>query len=197
MFDALQTLFSGSPIGAGPSLSLEEDARLRLSLHADEPVERFVRGRAQRVGSTLWAVTPRRLHCVTLSGKRPSRAHPHDSIERIEALMGKWGATLRVHVAATREVIFAADPGMSDAFVEALAGYCPSVPAPGKLVAPAPAPSAAVIEHYASDTVPSGAVSASNSERLLDSLRQAAELRDKGHLSEEEYAAAKRRLLGM
>jgi hypothetical protein len=195
MLEAFEILFSGATRLVTAPLSAAEEGLLQRALAPNEPLERYLRGRGERVGWMLWALTPERLHCLTVNGKRPPRAHAHGSVVSIEAVRGKWGATVLVRTNEARELMFAADFAQSDDFLEALVSYSPNVVAPPKL-APAPPPPRAPV--VAARSVAASAPVAGETEptRLLESLREAATLREKGLLTDEEFAALKRKLLG-
>jgi hypothetical protein len=196
MFEELEILFSGgSKVIAGP-ISPEEQALLTRSLQAGEPVQRYVRGRGERVGWMLWALTPERFLSVNLKGKRPPRLLAHAQVTAVDAVRGKWGAELRVDAGDVREVIFAADHALSDRFLEALVTYCPTVVPPPKLVVPEP-PSELGVVAPAWPRAQSPVADGADSERLVEALREAAHLREKGLLTDEEYSALKRKLLGI
>ena len=192
MFEEFEILFSGATRLVTAPLSPAEEALVQRSLAPDETLERYLRGRGERVGWMLWALTPQRLLCVTVNGKRPPRAHVHGAVVGVEAIRGKWGATLHVHTSTTREVIFAADLALSDDFVEAFVNYCPNVAAPPKLAPPEPPPP----ERVPASLVASPPRGDAESGRLVEALREAAALREKGLLTDEEFAALKRKLLG-
>jgi hypothetical protein len=208
MFDVFNTLIDGaSKLAPGP-LRPNELQLLQRLLQPGELVEAHVRGRAEGSGWIVWALTPQRLLCVDMKGKRAARSHGHGAVRSVTAITGKWGATLRLEAGAVRESFFAADPELGDRFVAVLLGYCPQLDAPAKLV-PAPKPAAApppppemrkgvppprdFVPHGAPFASPAPAASAAN---LLQSLQEAAALREKNLLSEDEYTALKRRLLG-
>jgi hypothetical protein len=197
MFEEFEILFSGATRLVTAPLSPAEEALVQRSLAPEETLERYLRGRGERVGWMLWALTPQRLLCVTVNGKRPLRAHVHGAVVGVEAIRGKWGATLHVHTGTTREVIFAADLALSDDFVEALVNYTPNVTAPPKLAPPEPPPPERRPASLTASAAAAGQLrSDAESVRLVEALREAASLREKGLLTDEEYAALKRRLLG-
>jgi hypothetical protein len=193
MFEEFEILFSGATRMVTAPLSPAEEALVRRSLAPDETLERYLRGRGDRVGWVLWALTPQRLLCVTVNGKKPPRAHVHGAVVGVEAIKGKWGATLHVHTNDTREVIFAADLALSDEFVAALVNHSPKVAAPPKLAPPEPPP-----PERKPVSMPTRGQPRPDAEspRLVEALREAAALREKGLLTDEEFATLKRRLLG-
>lgn len=197
MFDTIATLIDGaSKLAPGP-LRPDELQQLQRLLQPGETVEAHVRGRAERRGWTVWTVTPQRVLCVDLKGRAP-RAHAHSAVAAVKAIRGKWGATLRLEVAGTVESFFAADPQLGDSFVAVLLRYCPHLESPQKLVRPPepPPPPKPLPGVPANFKVQGAAPPQADAERLLDSLREAAALREKNLLTEEEYSALKRRLLG-
>jgi hypothetical protein len=202
MLEAFEILFSGATRMVTAPLNPAEQGLLQRSLAADETLERYLRGRGERVGWTLWALTAKRLHCITINGKLPPRAYAHGSLVGLEAVRGKWGATVLVRTAEARELIFAADFAQSDEFLEALADYNGAdVVAPPKLTPPPPPPEPVVPRRAAVSPAPGMGASAAprvdgEPERLVESLREAAALREKGLLTDDEFAALKRRLLG-
>jgi len=197
MFDTIATLFDGaSKLAPGP-LRPDELQLLQRLLQPGETVEAHVRGRAERSGWTVWSLTPQRLICVDMKGRKP-RTHGHGAISGVQAIRGKWGATLRLEAAGTVESFFAADAALGDPVVGVLLRYCPQLEAPAKLVLPPappppPKPLPGVPAHF---RVPAAAAPLADPGRLLDSLREAAALREKDLLTDEEYSALKRRLLG-
>jgi hypothetical protein len=193
MFEEFGILFSGATRMVTAPLSPAEEALLRRSLAPDETLERYLRGRGERVGWMLWALTPQRLLCVTVNGKKPPRAHVHGAVVGVEAIKGKWGATLHVHTNDAREVIFAADLALSDEFVAALVNCSPKVAAPPKLAPPEPPPPERIPVSMPTRGQPRPDA---ESPRLVEALREAAALREKGLLTDEEFATLKRRLLG-
>jgi hypothetical protein len=196
MFEAFEIFFSGTSTFVSGPLRPDEEALLGRVLQKGESVERYVRGRGERVGWVLWVLTPNRLLCINLKGKRPPRELAHEHVTRVEAIRGKWGGNLFVHAGDIREEIFAADPALGDAFMEALVGYRPTLSAPSKLVVPEPPPEPqfdARLRAYAPSPTPPAV---DPSQRLMESMREAAALREKGLLSDEEFAALKRKLLG-
>jgi hypothetical protein len=193
MFEAFEVLFSGATRMVTAPLSPAEEALLQRALAPNEITGRFLRGRGDRVGWMLWALTPERLLCLTVSGKKPLRAHVHGSVVAAEALQGKWGATLLLHTRDAREMIFAADPALTDEFVAEFVVHNPSLAAPPKLVSPKPPPPEFV---PAAAAAPGEPQVETESGRLVAALREAAALREKGLLTEEEFAAVKRKLLG-
>ena len=204
MFDVFNTLIDGaSKLAPGP-LRPNELQLLERLLQPGEAVAAHVRGRAEGSGWTVWALTSQRLLCVDTKGRRPGRAHNHAAVRKVTAIAGKWGATLRLDTGGARESFFAADPELGNRFVEVLLGYCPHLEAPATLV-PAPKPVAAPTAPPEMskgvpprDFVPHGAPLAGSAPAagLLQSLQEAAALREKNLLSEDEYTALKRRLLG-
>ena len=214
MFDVFSTLIDGvSKLAPGP-LRPNELQLLQPLLQPGEAVEAHVRGRAEGSGWTVWALTSQRLLCVDTKGRRPARAHEHTSVRKVTAIAGKWGATLRLEAGEVRESFFAADPELGDRFFAVLLGYCPQISAPSKLVAapraaaaPTPPPAMRKGVPPPRDFVPHGAPAAGSAAApaagptdpasLLESLREAAALREKNLLSDDEYTALKRRLLGV
>jgi hypothetical protein len=196
MFEAFEPLMGGAWSRAAAPLAADEEAVVRRALRPGETLERYVRGRGQGVGWTLWALTPERLVFVTLKGRREPRVHAHDAVRRVEAVPGKWGATLVVEAGGTREAIFGADAILSDLFFEALAAYRPDIAWPAKLgVVPTLAAQAALAPVPArSSTAPSPPDD--DATRLMAALREAASMKEQGLLTAEEFAALKRRLLG-
>jgi hypothetical protein len=209
MFDAFATLLDGaSKLSPGP-LRPDELRLLERVLQPGEAVAAHVRGRREGSGWTVWALTPQRLICVDTKGSRAARTYAHSALSKVTAISGKWGATLRLEAGTARESFFAADPELGDRFFAVLTGHCPQLPLPPAL-APAPQPVAdAVPGPHAMpkgvpprDFVPHGGVAAAPSSdpvaapSLLASLQEAAVLREKNLISEDEYAALKRRLLG-
>lgn len=201
MLEAFEILFSGATRLVTAPLSAAEEGLLQRALAPNEPLERYLRGRGERVGWMLWALTSERLHCLTVNGKRPPRAHAHGSVVSIEAVRGKWGATLLVRTSEAREVIFAADFAQSDDFLAALVNYSPNVAAALPKLAPPPVPPppprAPVV---AAPSVAAASVSVradpDDAGRLVQALREAAALREQGLLTDEEFAALKRKVLG-
>ena len=198
MFDTIATLFDGaSKLAPGP-LRPDELQLLQRLLQPGEMVEAHVRGRAERSGWTVWSLTPQRVICVDMKGRKP-RAHAHGAISRVQAVRGKWGATMRLEAAGTVESCFAADAELGDSFVAVLLRYCPQLQAPEKLVQPPappppPKPLPGVPANFRVQAAAPPPVA--DPERLLASLREAAALREKDLLTDEEYSALKRRLLG-
>jgi hypothetical protein len=202
MLEAFEILFSGATRMVTAPLNSAEQGLLQRSLAADETLERYLRGRGERVGWTLWALTGKRLHCITVNGKLPPRAYVHGSLVGLEAVRGKWGATVLARTSEARELIFAADFAQSDEFLEALANYnSGNVVTPPKLTPPPPPPEPTVAPRAVVGAAPGGRASTAprgdvEPERLVDSLREAAALREKGLLTDDEFAALKRKLLG-
>jgi hypothetical protein len=200
MFEAFEPLMGGAWSRAAAALAADEEALLRRALQPGETVEHYVRGRGQGVGWTIWALTPQRLVFATVKGRRAPRVHAHGAVRRVEAVSGKWGATLVVEAAGTREAIFGADATLGDRFFEALAAYRPDIALPEKLVvvpaAAAPAAPAAVNGTAPGTRAAAAAVSADDATRLVEALHEAGEMKEKGLLTDEEFARLKRRLLG-
>jgi hypothetical protein len=199
MLEGFEILFSGATRLVTAPLSSAEEGLLQRSLAPGETMERYLRGRGERVGWMLWALTPQRLHCVTVSGRRPARAHVHGSVMGVEATRGRWGATILVRTSEARELIFAADFEQSDEFLAALVSYnSANVVAAPKLAPAAPPPPARRTPVVSAPRIASGAPSRGDADsgRLVEALREAADLREKGLLTEEEFAALKRKLLG-
>jgi hypothetical protein len=197
MFESFEVLFSGATRMVTAPLSPAEEALLQRSLAPNEIMGRFLRGRGERVGWMLWALTPERLLCLTVSGKKPPRAHFHGSVVAVEALQGKWGATVLLRTRDAREMIFAADPALTDEFVAQFVVHNPSLAAPPKLVPCEPPPPEFVpAAAAAGPSAPGEPQVETETGRLVAALREAAALREKGLLTEEEFAAVKRKLLG-
>lgn len=164
--DFMTALFGAQSVTAEP-LSARETAQLQRILERDEQADMYLRGRATKVGWMIWVLTRQHLLVLNPRGRRPPVAYPLTAVVRLEALMGYWGASLRIEVEGATESVFAADAALGDAFLAALAERCPGVTAPAPLGATA---------------------SAELADPAGDAEQELAALRSRGLVSEQAYA---------
>jgi hypothetical protein len=186
-------------------LEPRERDRVQRVLETGEAIAHFVRGRSDgRPG--VWAATDRRIVCCTLGWFGSSAALAYASVAAHQVEEGAHGWTIRLDSSSGREALVAVAPSLGRSFVEHLESvtgkavtFIPSrrtatprlfvarhgttgvggLPAPEPLrMPPHPAPA----DHTAV--------------ALTAALREAAELHRNGALTDDEYAALKRRLLG-
>jgi hypothetical protein len=183
-------------------LETRERDRVQRLLEAGEAIVCFVRGRTDG-RPAVWAATDRRIACCSLGWFGSSSALEYASVAAHQVEEGAHGWTIRLDSSRGREALVAVAPGLGRAFVDHVqavtgkavtflpsrrtsasrlfvarrdAGAAPARESAPLPVAPAPADHTAV--------------------RLTSALRDAAELHRNGALTDDEFAALKRRLLG-
>ena len=195
MFQQFEILIEGMNPEAGGPLSDTELSRVRAAMAVDEHLGSFVRGRVVGAGGGLWVLTEQRLLMLQDGRRRAVNTLPLTAVQRLTCESGRYGSTVALFTADQRLSLFAADAGLAQTFVAALARSLPAGAA----------------------TVPGGALSAEQAAdvatwvswsrlRLLPSahqgmaenlvlLREAATLHERGMLNDAEYGALKVRLL--
>jgi hypothetical protein len=186
-------------------LEPRERERVQRALEANEAIVHFVRGRSDG-RPAVWVATDRRIVCCTLGRFGRSAALAYASLAAHQVEEGAHGWTIRLDSSGGREALVAVAPSLGRAFV----GHVESVtgkpvtfiasrrttssrlfvarrgaPAVGGVPAPAPPrmpPHPAPADHTAVG--------------ITTALREAAELHRSGVLTDDEFAALKRRLLG-
>jgi hypothetical protein len=186
-------------------LEPRERDRVQRVLEANEAIAHFVRGRSDG-RPAVWAATDRRIVCCTLGWFGSSATLAYASLAAHQVEEGVHGWTIRLDSSGGREALVAVAPSLGRTFVghlESVTGktvtFLPSrrtstsrffvarrgVAAAGGESAPEPPgmpPLPAPADHTAVG--------------LTSALREAAELHRSGALTDEEFAALKRRLLG-
>lgn len=184
-----------------------ERERVQRLLEGGEAIVHFVRGRSDG-RPTIWAATERRLVFCSLGWFGRSRQIAFEALAAHQVEEGAHGWTIRLDSASGREALVAVAPGLGRGFVQFVeertgkpvtffasrrastsrlfVTHRRGVPdaGPGNH-APVPAPS-----------MPPRAVADHTAVSLTQALREAAELHRSGALSDDEFAALKRRLLG-
>jgi hypothetical protein len=185
-------------------LDPRERERVGRALEAGEDPGCFARGRLD--GRTLlWVATARRLVEIGMGWFGRTVAVPLTAIEGIEAEEGAHGWTIRVAVPGGRRTLIAVSPSLGRPFLARLeeatgrtVSFLPSRRArAGRLFVSRmgvdPSPQTASL---APARDPAPAVADHTAVALTAALRDAADLHQRGALSDEEFAALKRRLLG-
>jgi hypothetical protein len=176
--------------------------RVRAALAPGEAVALFARGRLDG-RSLVWAVTAERLVEVRMGWFGRHEALPLASVTAIEVEEGAHGWTIRVAAAGGRRTLIAVAPSLGRPLVrrlEEVSGSAVSFMASRRAgttrlfvshMRGAPASVPAPTGPSEATRAPSDHTAAS----LTAALREAAELHRSGALSDEEFAAVKRRLL--
>lgn len=178
-------------------LSPAETGRLGLALDTGEQVVRFIRGRIDGK-RTILAATDRRVIIVGVTWRGRVQALAFTEVRGLETEEGAHGWTVRLLTSAGRYAAVAVHPALGAPFVEAVAARSgapssfiasrrPTAPEQRR-VATAPALPAAAADATRTATHPSG--------DMLAQLREAADLHQSGALTDDEFTALKRRLLG-
>ncbi|HEX5817564.1 MAG TPA: SHOCT domain-containing protein [Gemmatimonadales bacterium] len=184
-------------------LERRERERLQKSLEGGEEITQYVRGRSEG-RPAVWAATERRLVFCSLGWFGRTSVLPYDRVAAHQVEEGAHGWTIRLDSASGREALVAVAPSLGRGFVTLLESKT------GKPVtflasrrsttsrlfvshhgAPAPheTPTRAVAP-------PPAAPADHTAVGLTAALREAAELHRSGALSDDEFTALKRRLLG-
>lgn len=190
--------------GDHPIEARERD-RLARALQPGEAWTHFVRGRVDGKDA-VWVLTEQRLVSAALGFLGRSQAVAVGDVQAFEVEEGAHGWTIRLDHAGGRLALVAAPPSLGRGFVAELegrtgkaVGFLPSrrqgntsfFVSRAAGAAPSPrapqAPTAAAMPQAAADHT---AVA------LTAALREAADLHQRGVLSDDEFAALKRKLLG-
>ena len=182
-----------------------ERERVQQALEQGELITQFVRGRSDG-RPTIWVATDRRLVFSSLGWFGRTRLLGYESVAAHQVEEGAHGWTIRLDSVHGREALVAVAPTLGRGFVTHLEertqkpvtflasrrvatsrlfvshrpGAAPA--APSSAPEPPPMPRATPADHTAVS--------------LTTALREAAELHRSGALSDDEFAALKRRLLG-
>jgi hypothetical protein len=184
-------------------LERRERERLQQSLQAGETITQFVRGRAEG-RPAVWAATDQRLVFCGLGWFGRASALTYDRVAAHQVEEGAHGWTIRLDSANGREALVAVAPSLGRGFVallEAKTGKPVTFLASRRagtsrlFVSHQGAPA----QHEPPDraaTMPPAAPADHTAVGLTAALREAAELHRSGALSDDEFTALKRRLLG-
>jgi hypothetical protein len=185
-------------------LEPREQERVQRALEASEAIAHFVRGRSDG-RPAVWAATDRRIVCCTLGWFGGSTALAYASLAAHQVEEGAHGWTIRLDSSKGREALVAVAPALGRSFVahvESVTGkpvtFLPSrrastsrlfVARRGPNVDGAPAPES---PRMTAQPAPADHTAVG----LTTALREATELHRSGALTDDEFAALKRRLLG-
>ena len=182
-------------------LEPRERERVQRALEADEAIAHFVRGRSDG-RAAVWAATDHRIVCCTLGWFGSSAGLAYASLAAHQVEEGVHGWTIRLDSSRGREALVAVAPSLGRAFV----GHVESVT--GKpitfLASRRSTTSRLFVARRGPDGVPAPtpprmpdpAPADHTAVHLTTALREAAELHRNGALTDDEFAALKRRLLG-
>jgi hypothetical protein len=185
-------------------LERRERERLQKSLEGDEAITQFVRGRSEG-RPAVWAATERRLVFCSLGWFGRSSVLPYDRVAAHQVEEGAHGWTIRLDSANGREALVAVAPTLGRSFVTLLESKT------GKrltfLASRRATSSRLFVSHRgarklpavpdAPPIMPPAAPADHTAVGLTAALREAAELHRIGALSDDEFTALKRRLLGV
>jgi len=182
-----------------------ERERVHRSLEDGEAIAQFVRGRSDG-RPTIWVATDRRLVFASMGWFGRTRLLGYESVAAHQVEEGAHGWTLRLDSVHGREALVAVAPALGRGFVAHLEERT-QLPVTF-LVSRRASTSRLFVSNGRSDTpkAPNGAAALPPMQRvapadhtavsLTTALREAAELHRSGALSDDEFAALKRRLLG-
>jgi hypothetical protein len=186
-------------------LEPRERDRLQRALDAGEAIARFVRGRSDG-RPAVWAASDRRIVCCTLGWFGSSAVLDYASVAALQVEEGAHGWTIRLDSSRGREALVAVPPSLGRSFVahlESVTGkavtFLPSrrTATPRLFVARQGAPGAGGRAAHEPPPMPANPAPADHTAvGLTTALREAADLHRSGALTDDEYAALKRRLLG-
>jgi hypothetical protein len=178
-------------------MSAAEQDRVAVALEPGETALHFVRGRTEGK-RTVWVATDRRVVSIGVTWRGRVRPIAFTEIRGVETEEGAHGWTIRLRTGTGRHALVAAHPSLGQPFVEqvvarsgAAASFIASrrpAAASRSSIPAAPPVAAAVADATRVAGFPSGEV--------LAHLREAADLHRSGALTDDEFTALKRRLLG-
>lgn len=177
-------------------LDTKELQRLSTALKPGEAIVHWMRGRTDGK-RWVWATTESRSVLLGFGWRGGQFEVPHGAVKAVEMQEGAHGHTVRLTTAARLHSLIAVHPPHSAAFVAYVGernGITPTF-IPSKRAGWTPAPRVEARAEAPAVTPPAAPVAAT-SDDLVARLQALATLRAEGALSEEEFTAAKRRLLG-
>lgn len=104
--EQVEILFEGFNPNAAKLLPHSDVDLIRNHLPRDEAICAFATGRAVGTGRTVWVVTTRSLLVVQTGKVAGVRSFPLEQIERMDAEVGRYGHTLRVHGTSARPSLY-------------------------------------------------------------------------------------------
>ena len=94
-------------------------------LAKNETVERLARGRNTSHGWSVWALTQSRVLCFNNFGAKKIRIYTLANITHTGNVKGAWGSVLDLYSGASHEHLFAVNPQVADAFINAIDSKTP------------------------------------------------------------------------
>lgn len=186
-------------------LDPRERERVQRALEASEAIAHFVRGRSDG-RPAVWAATDRRIVCCTLGWFGSSAALAYESVAAHQVEEGVHGWTIRLDSSRGREALVAVAPSLGRTFVghvESVTGKPVTFLASRRtttsrlFVARRGRPAVDGVPTPEPPRMPAHPAPADHTAvGLTTALREAAELHRNGALTDDEFAALKRRLLG-